>query len=167
MNTPNPQGTPPRVAQVERTLRLAATFLDETRGEVERGAPAGETLMPRLRMAHERRGQATPEIRTFGIPPLGTDLPFPVALSRVIAGFAAKRMPDRILLALEVAREDGTSALVIEAADRGGSRLFWMQAFAVRDGAVQWHEPESGGWTEPGTPEDLILNGAFRPQRGA
>lgn len=154
------QMSPGQLGQAERTLRMAASFLDEIRTEVERAAREANDLVPRLRLVHERRGQATPELRTLALPPLRGNRSFVETISSAVAAYAARRKPDRLMLALEVYRSPSEPALVIEAVDRAGTRLFWMQCYQVEDGRVRWQTSDEG-WSDPGA-EEMILDAAIR-----
>ncbi len=63
-------------------------------------------------------------------------------------------------------RGDGNSgpALVAEARDAAGTRLFWMQPYRVDGGRVAWEDPVGHGWRDPGE-EEMILDAAFRVRR--
>jgi hypothetical protein len=131
---------------MERTLGFATRFLEE--------------VPPRIRSVHEAAGHATPEFRTLNIPmPDGIGGASPEILSGAIARFASAKKPDRLLLALE-AQVEGGSVLIAEARDRAGTRLFWVQPFAVKGTRVEWSEPLDGGWRDPGA-EEMILDASF------
>ena len=155
---------PRTVAPRERTLRMAHEFLEETRRDMERAAAEGADLPPRIRTVHERPGHATPEYRTLTIPiPEGYGGLSPDVLSGAIAKFAAGKKADVLLLALEAENGDGP-LLIAEARCRYGTRLFWMQPYAVTDTRVEWGEPVNGGWNDPGS-EEMILDAAFSGAR--
>ncbi|MQA92581.1 MAG: hypothetical protein GEU90_20555 [Gemmatimonas sp.] len=150
---------------MERTLRLAHDFLEETRADLERAALEGSDLPPRIRMVHERRGHASPEFRTLAVPiPEGAEGSSPIALSAAIASFARTRAPHCLLLTLDVvgAGDGGEprSVLIAEARDRSGTRFFMVQPFVLDRGRVRWYEPFEGGWRDPGE-EEMILDAAF------
>lgn len=156
----------PSIAAQERTLRLAHDFLEEARLDVERAAADRSDLLPRLRMVHERKGQASPELRTLVIPiPPGGEGASPTLLSGQIARFTASKQPHCLLLTLEVLlSEDDEGArpmLIAEARDRVGTRLFLAQPYEVEDGRVRWLEPIEGGWRDP-KEDEMILDAAFR-----
>ncbi|HEV2148705.1 MAG TPA: hypothetical protein VGR37_14975, partial [Longimicrobiaceae bacterium] len=153
------------IARLERTLGTATRFLEEMREEIDRAAPEGETVPPRLRCVHERPGHATPEYRTLAIPvPEGLAGSSPEILSGAIARFAAEKAPAVLLLALDLTIDTGSGpgpVLVAEARDLAGTRLFWMQPYRVDGGTVAWDEPLEAGWRDPGE-EEMILDAAFR-----
>jgi hypothetical protein len=154
-----------KLVQMERTLGFATRFLTEMREEIDRAAAAGSDIPPRVRSVHERPGHATPEFRTLAIPvPESLGGVSPEILSGAIARFAAQKNPDCLLLALqaEMSRDDGAPGpvLIAEAHDRMGTRLFWMQGYAVNGPRVAWEEPMDGGWRDPGE-EEMILDAAF------
>jgi hypothetical protein len=155
-----------RTQQFERTLGMATRFLEDVRRDVETAAHEGADIEPRIRSVHERQGHATPEFRTIAIPvsdALG-GLP-PEVLSGTIARYAARRHPDRLMLAMEAetAGPDGSArnVLIAEARDRSGTRMYWMQPFRSHGGDVVWDEPLAGGWRDPGEAE-MVLDAAFR-----
>jgi hypothetical protein len=146
---------------MERTLGFATRFLDEVRDDIGQAALGGMDTPPRIRSVHEAPGHATPEYRTLNIPmPDGIGGASPEILSGAIARFAAEKKPDRLLLALE-AQMDGSSVLIAEARDRAGTRMFWVQPFAVAGTRVLWSEPLDGGWRDPGD-EEMILDASFK-----
>lgn len=154
-----------QIAQMERTLAMASRFLEDVRDDVNRSAPAGTDMPPRVRCVHEKPGHTTPEFRTLAIPiPPGLGGASPEILSNTLTRFAAARKPDCMILAVEavLAGEDGMPApvLIAEARDRRGTRLFWLQHYRVEDGRVVWAEPVGEGWRDPGE-EELILDAAF------
>lgn len=144
---------------------MAHNFLAEVRRDLERAAAAGCDLPPRVRTVHLRPGHATPEYRTLAIPVSpGGEPRSPEMLSALIASFAAVSSPPCMFLALdgltETADGEPGSILIAEARDVGGTRLYWMQPFLVRNARLEWGEPVAGGWQEPGD-QDLILDAAF------
>ena len=146
---------------MERTLGFATRFLDEVRDDIGQAALGGTDTPPRIRSVHEAPGHATTEFRTLNIPmPDGIGGASPEILSGAIARFAADKKPDRLLLALE-AQMDGASVLIAEARDRAGTRMFWVQPFAVVGTRVLWSEPLDGGWRDPGD-EEMILDASFK-----
>jgi hypothetical protein len=146
---------------MERTLGFATRFLDEVRDDIGQAALGGTDTPPRIRSVHEAPGHATPEFRTLNIPmPDGIGGASPEILSGAIARFAADKKPDRLLLALE-AQMEGASVLIAEARDRAGTRMFWVQPFAVHGTRVLWSEPLDGGWRDPGD-EEMILDASFK-----
>ena len=154
-----------QIAQMERTLAMASRFLDDVRLDVNRSAPAGTDMPPRVRCVHEKPGHTTPEFRTLAIPlPPGLGGASPEILSTTLTRFAAARKPDCMILAVEavLAGEDGmpSPVLIAEARDRRGTRLFWLQHYRVEDGRVVWADPVGAGWRDPGE-EELILDAAF------
>lgn len=155
----------PSIAAQERTLRLAHDFLEEARLDVERAAADQSDLLPRLRMVHERQGQASPELRTLVVPiPPGGEGASPTVLSGQIARFAASKHPHCLLLTLEVllsGDEGARPVLIAEARDRVGTRLFLAQPYEIDDGRIRWLEPIEGGWRDPGE-DEMILDAAFR-----
>lgn len=145
---------------MERVLGFATRFLEEVREDVERAKMDGSDTPPRVRAVHERPGHATPEFRTLNIPiPSALGGVSPDVLSGTIARFAASKNPDCLILALEAETPDGL-VLIAEARCKLGTRLFWMQPFRVTAMHVEWGEPESGGWRDPGE-EEMILDAAF------
>ncbi len=151
--------------QRERTLQMAARFLEEMRRDIERSARAGTDTPPRVRSVHEKLHTTSPEYRTLAIPlPPETGGASPEILSAAIAHYAAQRSPDRLMLALEAVREEANGSvrpmLIAEARDRAGTRMFWMQPFRVNGTAVEWEEPLEGGWRDPGE-EEMILDAAY------
>lgn len=154
------------MVQPQRVLEWAHAFLEEVRHDLERAAAEGADLPPRLRVVNLRPGQAAPELRTLAIPiPAGGEGSSPEILSGLIARYAADKPSACLLLALDVlaAGDDGSQRpiLIAEARERGGTRLFLMQPFRVRDRRVTWEEPLEGGWQDPGD-EEMILDAAFR-----
>lgn len=155
-----------QIAQMERTLAMASRFLDDVRIDVNRSAPAGTDMPPRVRCVHEKPGHTTPEFRTLAIPiPPGLGGASPEILSTTLTRFATTRRPDCMILAVEavLAGDDGAPGpvLIAEARDRRGTRLFWLQHYRVEDGRVTWGEPEGEGWQDPGE-EEMILDAAFQ-----
>lgn len=155
-----------QIAQMERTLAMASRFLDDVRLDVNRSAPAGTDMPPRVRCVHEKPGHTTPEFRTLAIPiPPGLGGASPEILSTTLTRFATTRKPDCMILAVEavLAGDDGVPGpvLIAEARDRRGTRLFWLQHYRVAEGRVLWGEPMGEGWQDPGE-EELILDAAFR-----
>ena len=154
-----------KIARLERTLGAATRFLEEVRAEIERSAPEGADMPPRLRCVHERPGHATPEYRTVGISvPEGLAGASPEVLSGLIVRYAAEKSPTALVLALDLVLDSGNGpepVLVSEARDGAGTRLFWMQAYRVDGGSVVWEEPAEGGWRDPGE-EEMILDAAFQ-----
>lgn len=149
----------------ERTVEMAHNFLAEVRRDLEKAAVAGCDLPPRVRTVHLRPGHATPEYRTLAIPvPPGGEARSPETLSSLIARFAAVSSPSCMFLALDGLTEtaEGTpgAILIAEARDAGGTRLYWMQPFVVRNARLEWGEPLAGGWQEPGD-QELILDASF------
>ena len=150
-----------RMMHMERTLGFATRFLNEVRDDIGQAALGGSDTPPRIRSVHEAAGHATPEFRTLNIPmPDGIGGASPESLSGAIARFAAAKKPDRLLLALE-AQMDGSSVLIAEARDRAGTRMFWVQPFAVQGTRVVWGDPLDGGWRDPGE-EEMILDESFK-----
>lgn len=154
--------TPP---QRERTLRIAVTFVEETRRDIERASSEGADVPPRVRSVHDRPGHATPEFRTLVVPvPPGAAASSPEVLSDAIGAYAALKRPVALLLTVqaEMRGDDGEEwqVLIAEARDRFGTRLFLMQPYRVAGGRVTWAEPLEGGWREPGEAE-MILDAAF------
>lgn len=155
------------VARRERTLEVAHAFLEEVRRDLERAASAGSDLPPRVRSVHERVGHATPEYRTFAVPvPSGGEGASPAVLSGVIARYAAMKAPSGLVLALDAVTESEggvqRSVLIMEARDRSGTRLFFVQPFRVEGGRLRWEDPVEGGWRDPGE-EEMILDASFAP----
>lgn len=153
------------MVQPQRVLEWAHVFVEEVRRDLERASAEGADLPPRLRMVNIRPGQTAPELRTLAIPvPPGGEGSSPEILSSLIARYAADKPASCLLLALDVlsAAEDGSQRplLIAEARERGGTRLFMMQPFAVQQGKVRWEEPLGGGWQDPGG-EEMILDAAF------
>jgi hypothetical protein len=151
--------------QIERTLGMATRFLDEVRTDVGRAAMEGADIPPRLRSVHEKPGHATPEFRTVAIPvPDGLGCVPPEILSGTIARYAQTKKPDCLLLAMEAEMDadgDGSrSVLIAEARDRSGTRMYWMQPYRPSGTRVDWEEPLTGGWCDPGEAE-MILDAAF------
>ena len=144
---------------------MAHNFLAEVRRDLEKAAAAGCDLPPRVRTVHLRPGHATPEYRTLAIPVRpGGEARSPESLSALIARFAATSPPSCMFLALDGLTEGAPgepgAVLIAEARDCGGTRLYWMQPFVVRNARVEWAEPLAGGWREPGD-QDLILDACF------
>lgn len=153
------------MVQPQRVLEWAHVFVEEVRRDLEKASSEGADLPPRLRVVTLRQGQAAPETRTLAVPlPPGGEGASPEILSSLIARYAAERPAACLLLALDVvsAADDGSQRplLIAEARERGGTRLFMMQPFQVRDGKVRWEEPLGGGWQDPGG-EEMILDAAF------
>lgn len=153
----------------QRTQLYADGFLQEMRSAIEQAVKSGLDSPPRLRSVHERPGHATPEFRTLVIPaPPGMTTLSPRALSATIAYFAAKRTPDRLVLAMDALQDDGTGqpvpVLIAEARDLAGTRLFRVQPYRVERGTVRWADARDGGWCDPGA-EEMILDAAFQPAR--
>lgn len=154
-----------RMQQIERTLGMATRFLDEVRGDIGRAALEGADIPPRLRSVHEKPGHATPEFRTVAIPvPDGLGSVPPEILSGTIARYAQTRKPDCLMLAMEAEMDaDGKGSrtvLIAEARDRTGTRMYWMQPYSPLGTRVDWDEPLTGGWCDPGEAE-MILDAAF------
>lgn len=154
-----------QIAQMERTLAMASRFLDDVRLDVNRSAPDGTDMPPRVRCVHEKPGHTTPEFRTLAIPiPPGLGGASPEILSTTLTRFATTRKPDCMVLAVEavLADEDGTPGpvLIAEARDQRGTRLFWLQRYRVEEGRVMWSEPTGDGWQDPGE-QEMILDAAF------
>jgi hypothetical protein len=153
------------MVQPQRVLEFAHAFVEEVRRDLER-ASAEETDLPvRLRVVNLRPGQSAPELRTLAVPvPPGGEGSSPEILSSLIARYASEKPATCLLLALDVVafEPDGSKRqmLIAEARDRGGTRLFMMQPFRVVKGRVEWEEPLSGGWQDPGG-EEMILDAAF------
>lgn len=148
-----------------RTQEMADAFLDEARIDLERAVAQGTDVPPRIRLVNERAGHATAEYRTLAVPiPPGAEGASPEALSRVIATYTASRDPSALLLVLDVVGQTGDGEeqplLIAEARDQEGTRLFYLQPFTVRGQRVEWSEPQSGGWSDPGE-EEMILDAAF------
>lgn len=154
-----------RIQQIERTLGMATRFLDEVRGDIGRAALEGADIPPRLRSVHEKPGHATPEFRTVAIPvPDGLGSVPPEILSGTIAKYAQTRKPDCLMLAMEAemqAEEGSRTVLIAEARDRTGTRMYWMQPYSPVGSKVDWDEPLTGGWCDPGEAE-MILDAAFK-----
>jgi hypothetical protein len=155
-----------RMQQIERTLGMATRFLDEVRGDIGRAALEGADIPPRLRSVHEKPGHATPEFRTVAIPvPDGLGSVPPDILSGTIAKYAQTRKPDCLMLAMEAEMDaDGKGSrtvLIAEARDRTGTRMYWMQPYSPTGSRVDWDEPLTGGWCDPGEAE-MILDAAFK-----
>ncbi|MBW3570539.1 MAG: hypothetical protein KY467_05490 [Gemmatimonadetes bacterium] len=155
-----------RMQQIERTLGMATRFLDEVRGDIGRAALDGADIPPRLRSVHEKPGHATPEFRTLAIPvPDGLGSVPPEILSGTIAKYAQTRSPDCLMLAMEAEMDaDGAGSrtvLIAEARDRTGTRMYWMQPYTPAGSRVDWDEPLTGGWCDPGEAE-MILDAAFK-----
>lgn len=150
--------------QLERTLGMATRFLEEVRGDIGRAALEGADIPPRLRSVHEKPGHATPEFRTLAIPvPDGLGNVPPEILAGTIAKYAQARKPDCLMLAMEAEMADGDDSrtvLIAEARDRAGTRMYWMQPFRPGGSKVDWEEPLTGGWCDPGEAE-MILDAAF------
>ena len=149
----------------ERTLRLAHSFLEETRRDLERAVRESSDIPPRIRTVHERPGHSSPEFRTLAVPiPEGAEGASPEVLSISIASYARRRRPECIFLTLDVTGrgDDGSPQplLIAEARDRDGTRLYLMQPFTVDQGRIEWGEPLNGGWRDPGQ-EEMILDAAF------
>ena len=154
-----------RMQQLERTLGMATRFLEEVRGDIGRAAMEGADIPPRLRSVHEKPGHATPEFRTLAIPvPDGLGSVPPEILSGTIARYAQTRKPDCLMLAMEAEMqadgEGSRTVLIAEARDRAGTRMYWMQPFRPAGTKVDWEEPLTGGWCDPGEAE-MILDAAF------
>lgn len=154
-----------RMQQLERTLGMATRFLEEVRGDIGRAALEGADIPPRLRSVHEKPGHATPEFRTLAIPvPDGLGSVPPEILSGTIAKYAQTRKPDCLMLAMEAEMqadgEGSRTVLIAEARDRAGTRMYWMQPFRPGGSKVDWEEPLTGGWCDPGEAE-MILDAAF------
>ena len=150
---------------MERTLGMAARFLEEVRSDLGRAALEGADIPPRLRSVHEKPGHATPEFRTVAIPvPDGLGGVPPEILSGTIARYAQTKKPDCLLLAMEAEMDaDGQGSrpvLIAEARDRLGTRMYWMQPYRPAGSRVDWEEPITGGWCDPGEAE-MILDAAF------
>jgi hypothetical protein len=154
-----------RIQQIERTLGMATRFLDEVRGDIGRAALEGADIPPRLRSVHEKPGHATPEFRTVAIPvPDGLGSVSPEILAGTIAKYAQTRKPDCLMLAMEAemeADEGSRTVLIAEARDRTGTRMYWMQPYSPAGSKVDWDEPLTGGWCDPGEAE-MILDAAFK-----
>ena len=155
-----------RMQQLERTLGMATRFLEEVRGDIGRAAQEGADIPPRLRSVHEKPGHATPEFRTVAIPvPDGLGSVPPEILSGTIAKYAQTRKPDCLMLAMEAEMDaDGMGSrtvLIAEARDRTGTRMYWMQPYSPAGSRVDWDEPLTGGWCDPGEAE-MILDAAFK-----
>jgi hypothetical protein len=154
-----------RIQQLERTLGMATRFLEEVRDDIGRAAMEGEDIPPRLRSVHEKAGHATPEFRTLAIPvPDGLGSVPPEILSGSIARYAESRKPDCLMLAMEAEMQaegdESRSVLIAEARDRTGTRMYWMQPFRPGESRIDWEEPLTGGWCDPGEAE-MILDAAF------
>jgi hypothetical protein len=150
--------------QMERVLTFAARFLEEVRDDIRKCKLDGSDAPPMIRSVHERAGHATPEYRTLTIPiPDGYGGLSPEVLSGAIARFASGKKPDCLLLAFEAENGDGP-LLIAEARCRYGTRLFWMQPYTLTGTQVEWGEPVSGGWQDPGD-EEMILDAAFSGPR--
>jgi hypothetical protein len=153
------------VSPIEKTLRLADSFLEEARRDLLRAAQEGADLPPRIRAVQERAGHSTPEYRTLAIPvPPDAQGAFPTVLSRLIARYAATASPHCLLLVLDALDQDADgnarSILICEARDRMGTRLFFVQPFRLEGGTIHWEEPVEGGWQDPGE-QEMILDAAF------
>ncbi|HEX2208352.1 MAG TPA: hypothetical protein VHG93_11770 [Longimicrobium sp.] len=154
-----------RMQQIERTLGMATRFLEEVRGDIGRAALEGADIPPRLRSVHEKPGHATPEFRTVAIPvPDGLGSVPPDILAGTIAKYAQTRKPDCLMLAMEAEMQAGDGSrtvLIAEARDRAGTRMYWMQPYSPAGSRVDWDEPLTGGWCDPGEAE-MILDAAFK-----
>ncbi|HEU0300591.1 MAG TPA: hypothetical protein VFR37_14070 [Longimicrobium sp.] len=144
---------------------MATRFLEEVRDDIGRAALEGADIPPRLRSVHEKPGHATPEFRTLAIPvPDGLGSMPPEILSGTIAKYAQTRKPDCLMLAMEAEMQAegdaGRTVLIAEARDRAGTRMYWMQPFRPGGSRVDWEEPLTGGWCDPGEAE-MILDAAF------
>lgn len=153
------------LAQRERTIEMAESFVADVRRDLERATAAGCDLPPRLRSVHVRAGHATPEYRTLEIPATpGSESASPEHLSALIARYAAVRPPCCMILALDGLSEgsDGTPCpiLIAEARDSIGTRVYLMQPFRAVEGRIQWEAPMGGGWQDPAD-QELILDLAF------
>lgn len=151
--------------QPERTLEIAAAFLEETRRDLERATAHGCDMLPRLRTVHFREGHATPEYRTLAIPNVpGTAGASPEILGALIARFALIHPPTVMALAFDCVSRSSTGAsgpvLIAEVRDIGGTRAFWLQPFTVDQSKIIWGECAAGGWQDPGE-EEMILDKAF------
>lgn len=147
----------------ERTEELACAFVEEIRHDLTVAAQRYD-LPPRIRTMHTRPGHATPEYRTLAVPspPPGAD---PTSfLSLAIAHYARAKAPCSIVLAFDaLVPGDGGEpcpALMAEARDCWGTRLYLSQPFAFDGARVVWGEPAGGGWRDPGD-EEMILDAAF------
>jgi hypothetical protein len=144
---------------------MATRFLEEARRDTERAVAEGSDVPPRLRSVQSRAGHATPEFRTVILQiPEDAAGASPEVLSGLVRRYARDRAPGAMLLALDLILQDergtDTPVLVMEARDRLGTRLFWMQRYGVRAGRVRWDDPVEGGWQDPGG-EEMILDAAF------
>jgi hypothetical protein len=144
---------------------MATRFLEEARRDTERAVAEGSDVPPRLRSVHSRAGHATPEFRTLVLQvPDDAAGASPEVLAGMIARYARTRSPTCLLLTLDLLLRSETGeavpVLVMEARDRLGTRLFWMQSYRVRGGTVTWEEPMEGGWQDPGE-EEMILDVGF------
>lgn len=153
------------MAPSERTLRLAHSFIEEARRDLEKATADGSDLPPRIRCVYDRPGHATPEFRTLAVPiPPGAEGASPEVLSSVIARFARTKKPYGILLVLDAVGQDeqgeASPILIAEARDARGTRLFLVQPFRIAGRRVEWLEPLEGGWRDPGE-EEMILDAAF------
>lgn len=151
--------------QPERTLEIAAAFLEDTRRDLERATVHGCDMLPRLRTVHLRDGHATPEFRTLAIPNVpGTAGASPEILGALIARFALIHPPCVMALAFDCVSKSMSGAigpvLIAEVRDIGGTRAFWVQPFTVVQEKIVWGEAVGGGWQDPGE-EELILDKAF------
>lgn len=155
----------PFLVNQERTLRIAHDFVEETRQDLQRAIGNDADIPPRIRTANLRQGHASPEYRTLAVPiPQGAEGASPEVLSSSIANYARRRMPNCIVLALDVVGEgaDGEPQpiLIAEARDRSGTRMYMIQPFTVTNKRISWGEPLEGGWQDPGD-EEMILDAAF------
>ena len=149
---------------MERILGFATRFLEEVRDDISRSKMDGSDTPPRVRSVHENPGHATPEFRTLTIPiPDSFGGLSPEVLSGAIAKFASTKRPDCLLLVFEAENEDGP-IVIAEARCRYGTRLFWVQPYTVTGAHVEWGEPLTGGWADPGE-EEMILDASFAPAR--
>lgn len=149
----------------ERTLRFAHDFVEETRQDLQRAVGSNADIPPRIRTANIRPGHASPEYRTLAVPiPQGAEGASPEVLSSSIANYARRRMPNCIVLTLDVVGEgaggEPQSILIAEARDKSGTRMYMVQPFTVSNRRITWGEPMDGGWRDPGD-EEMILDAAF------
>ena len=118
---------------------------------------------------HTRAGHATPEYRTLAIPLVRGTKPSTSLLSQSISQYARTKPPCCIILAFDALLDaevgEPTPVLIVEARDRWGTRLFFVQPFRCEGERIAWGEPVGGGWREPGE-DEMILDASFAPPLG-
>lgn len=159
--------------QQQRTVQLAAAFLEEVRRDVEQAVMGGRDFAPRLRSVHERSGHATPEYRTMAIPVPAEAVASghsPELLSRTIAHFAEEKHPVCLFLAVDVLMDTAAgppqSALILEARDAAGTRRYLVQTYEVESRRVRWATLRTAEWLDAGD-QEMILDAAFGGQPGS